>query len=164
MSGSRSCHSSPGGCSLIFMCNDELEDRKWAHAKVVCWRVICQDELNYSPRLHNNGRRKEDVWDDDDIAMLIPWIICATVCRPFIALIACLLGTSVILSKHAISAPYWKPYCGADDPGNEHGYVVKIPPVFLMPPVVVEPGTVVELVSTYDSSIDHFGMRPCSAS
>ena len=48
---------------------------------------------------------------------------------------------------------------GADSVGEEHGYVVKIDPVIMNPPLMIQPGTVVDLISEYDASTDHFGEK-----
>ena len=45
----------------------------------------------------------------------------------------------------------------AADPGQEHGYLVKMADDTIIPPYQLRPGQNVTLVSRYDSSVDHFG-------
>ena len=45
----------------------------------------------------------------------------------------------------------------AEVPGNEHSYVIQMEPEVITPSLMVEPGTIVELISQYDASTDHFG-------
>lgn len=45
----------------------------------------------------------------------------------------------------------------AADPGQEHGYLVKMTDDTMDPPYPLEPGQNVTLVSRYDSSVDHYG-------
>ena len=45
----------------------------------------------------------------------------------------------------------------AADPGQEHGYLVKMTDDTVLPPYQLRPGQNVTLVSRYDSSVDHFG-------
>ena len=50
----------------------------------------------------------------------------------------------------------------AADPGQEHGYLVKMTDDTIIPPYQLQPGQNVTLVSRYDSSVDHFGGRGVS--
>ena len=48
-------------------------------------------------------------------------------------------------------------FANAADPGQEHGYLVKMTDDTIIPPYQLQPGQNVTLVSRYDSSVDHFG-------
>ena len=63
-----------------------------------------------------------------------------------------------ILCDYVESDPHLLCCAFAADPGEEHGYVVKLTDDTLDPPYPMKPGQAIRLSVTYDSTTDHFGV------